>query len=227
MPTEFYLCSHKTVAPTFKFNGRLICIHNDHIACLSNYKLQNLALYYMYHPKITSQIHFVITLYIFISTCCIKKAILVNTIMCNRKAQVLLLTRNAHFCIVQYQWNIYQNRQLHRILFCFCSFRFVQGQTWDDGCSYKCRCDDASRGVYTCNERYVLEFFSNVEVIRGPTYIVVVLLKSISLTLMLSIFRWRQYVSRMHSLNWLMVAIHFLQALNLPSQEVACAQGNR
>ena len=71
------------------------------------------------------------------------------------------------------------------------TFRFVQGQTWDDGCSYKCRCDDASRGVYTCNERYVLQLFSNLEVIRVSVTIVVVLLKSIRQTLMLSIFRWR------------------------------------
>lgn len=31
--------------------------------------------------------------------------------------------------------------------------KYSQGQTWDDGCQYKCRCDDADKGLYTCNER--------------------------------------------------------------------------
>ncbi|XP_060081054.1 uncharacterized protein LOC132560404 [Ylistrum balloti] len=30
---------------------------------------------------------------------------------------------------------------------------YIQGQTWEDGCNYKCRCDDSSRGIYTCLER--------------------------------------------------------------------------
>uniref|UniRef100_K1RM88 Uncharacterized protein n=1 Tax=Magallana gigas TaxID=29159 RepID=K1RM88_MAGGI len=30
---------------------------------------------------------------------------------------------------------------------------YLQGQTWEDGCSYKCRCDDSSHGIYTCNQR--------------------------------------------------------------------------
>lgn len=33
--------------------------------------------------------------------------------------------------------------------------QYNQGQTWADGCFLNCRCDDASRGVYTCSERYV------------------------------------------------------------------------
>ncbi|XP_060570089.1 uncharacterized protein LOC132728460 isoform X2 [Ruditapes philippinarum] len=31
--------------------------------------------------------------------------------------------------------------------------KYSQGQTWNDGCQYKCRCDDASRGLYVCNDR--------------------------------------------------------------------------
>ncbi|XP_078338507.1 uncharacterized protein LOC111134355 isoform X1 [Crassostrea virginica] len=31
--------------------------------------------------------------------------------------------------------------------------QYLQGQTWEDGCNYKCRCDDSSRGIYTCNQR--------------------------------------------------------------------------
>ena len=30
---------------------------------------------------------------------------------------------------------------------------YVQGQTWDDGCTFRCRCDDASKGLYICNDR--------------------------------------------------------------------------
>ncbi|CAG2252385.1 unnamed protein product [Mytilus edulis] len=30
---------------------------------------------------------------------------------------------------------------------------YLQGQEWEDGCSFKCRCDDSSRGIYTCNQR--------------------------------------------------------------------------
>ncbi|XP_076111945.1 uncharacterized protein LOC143080130 isoform X2 [Mytilus galloprovincialis] len=38
----------------------------------------------------------------------------------------------------------------------FCVYkgvRYLQGQEWEDGCSFKCRCDDSSRGIYTCNQR--------------------------------------------------------------------------
>ena len=28
-----------------------------------------------------------------------------------------------------------------------------QGQTWDDGCDYKCTCVDASIGQYRCTDR--------------------------------------------------------------------------
>ncbi|XP_076113274.1 uncharacterized protein LOC143080959 isoform X2 [Mytilus galloprovincialis] len=38
----------------------------------------------------------------------------------------------------------------------YCSYRgakYIQSQTWVDGCTYRCRCDDSSRGVYTCSER--------------------------------------------------------------------------
>ncbi|OWF53570.1 Cartilage matrix protein [Mizuhopecten yessoensis] len=44
------------------------------------------------------------------------------------------LAPNAQYCV-------YENAQ------------YVQGQTWEVGCEYRCRCDDASRGVYVCNER--------------------------------------------------------------------------
>nr|XP_034304872.1 putative epidermal cell surface receptor [Crassostrea gigas] len=39
------------------------------------------------------------------------------------------------------QYCVYKNAQ------------YLQGQTWEDGCSYKCRCDDSSHGIYTCNQR--------------------------------------------------------------------------
>ena len=32
---------------------------------------------------------------------------------------------------------------------------YNQGQTWDDGCRLKCRCEDAERGLYVCDDRYV------------------------------------------------------------------------
>ena len=31
--------------------------------------------------------------------------------------------------------------------------QYSQGQTWNDGCQYKCRCDDSSKGLYICNDR--------------------------------------------------------------------------
>ena len=35
--------------------------------------------------------------------------------------------------------------------------QYSQGQTWDDGCSYECTCDDAAHGRYSCYNKYVLE----------------------------------------------------------------------
>ncbi|XP_052816208.1 uncharacterized protein LOC128242861 isoform X2 [Mya arenaria] len=38
----------------------------------------------------------------------------------------------------------------------FCLYKGVtynQGETWEDGCDYKCRCDNSDLGLYTCNER--------------------------------------------------------------------------
>lgn len=38
----------------------------------------------------------------------------------------------------------------------FCVYKGVtysQGQTWDDGCQKKCRCDDADMNIYTCFDR--------------------------------------------------------------------------
>ncbi|XP_052233684.1 uncharacterized protein LOC127846468 isoform X4 [Dreissena polymorpha] len=38
----------------------------------------------------------------------------------------------------------------------YCVYKGVnynQGETWEDGCQYKCRCDDSDKGLYTCNER--------------------------------------------------------------------------
>ena len=32
--------------------------------------------------------------------------------------------------------------------------QYNQGETWEDGCQYKCRCDDADKGLYVCSERY-------------------------------------------------------------------------
>lgn len=33
--------------------------------------------------------------------------------------------------------------------------QYNQGQTWDDGCSRRCRCEDAVKGLYVCEDRYV------------------------------------------------------------------------
>ena len=41
--------------------------------------------------------------------------------------------------------------------------RYLQDQQWEDGCNYKCRCDDSSRGIYTCNQRYVYFFYCSIE----------------------------------------------------------------
>ena len=30
---------------------------------------------------------------------------------------------------------------------------YQQGETFDDGCEYKCTCTDASKGLYTCQQR--------------------------------------------------------------------------
>ena len=30
---------------------------------------------------------------------------------------------------------------------------YTQGQTWDDGCEKKCRCEDVQNGYYTCAQR--------------------------------------------------------------------------
>lgn len=35
---------------------------------------------------------------------------------------------------------------------------YQQGQTFDDGCDYKCTCTDAARGFYTCQEKYVFTY---------------------------------------------------------------------
>ena len=38
----------------------------------------------------------------------------------------------------------------------YCLYRgvkYYQGQTWDDGCDKRCRCDDATKGYYTCDDR--------------------------------------------------------------------------
>lgn len=32
---------------------------------------------------------------------------------------------------------------------------YTQGQAWDDGCDYRCRCEDVMKGYYTCNQRSV------------------------------------------------------------------------
>ena len=32
---------------------------------------------------------------------------------------------------------------------------YTQGQTWDDGCSKKCRCEDVNTGYYSCAQRFV------------------------------------------------------------------------
>lgn len=33
--------------------------------------------------------------------------------------------------------------------------QYTQGQRWDDGCTYKCECIDASAGKYKCTKRYM------------------------------------------------------------------------
>ncbi|WAR12949.1 SAS-like protein [Mya arenaria] len=35
---------------------------------------------------------------------------------------------------------------------------YTQGQTWDDGCSYECTCDDASAGRYSCYNKCPIYF---------------------------------------------------------------------
>ena len=30
--------------------------------------------------------------------------------------------------------------------------QYAQGQTWRDGCTYDCSCDDADQGKYTCTD---------------------------------------------------------------------------
>ena len=38
----------------------------------------------------------------------------------------------------------------------FCVYNgapFFKGQTWDDGCTKKCRCDDADNNIITCFDR--------------------------------------------------------------------------
>ena len=47
--------------------------------------------------------------------------------------------------------------------------QYSQGQQWTDGCQYKCRCDDASRGLYVCNERYSY-FYNHVNSTVQPPY---------------------------------------------------------
>ena len=32
--------------------------------------------------------------------------------------------------------------------------QYSQGQTWSDGCQLRCRCDDSSKGLYVCSDRY-------------------------------------------------------------------------
>jgi len=56
------------------------------------------------------------------------------------------------------QWFIWSLK--HVFCLCIsevCEFKgeqYSQGQQWFDGCDYKCVCDDAESGYYTCSQRY-------------------------------------------------------------------------
>lgn len=46
------------------------------------------------------------------------------------------------------------------VLVAFCVYKgvaYTQGQTWQDGCSTTCRCDDADNNIYNCFDRYISE----------------------------------------------------------------------
>lgn len=50
------------------------------------------------------------------------------------------------------------NKLLWLFLIDFCVYngkQYQQGQSWYDGCSYKCTCEDAEKGVYRCLSRSV------------------------------------------------------------------------
>lgn len=60
-------------------------------------------------------------------------------------------------------WEIWiENNMIHQLLWIFlidfCVYngkQYQQGQSWYDGCSYKCTCEDAEKGVYRCLSRSV------------------------------------------------------------------------
>lgn len=61
-------------------------------------------------------------------------------------------------------WNCMSidNNTIHQLLWIFlidfCVYngkQYQQGQSWYDGCSYKCTCEDAEKGVYRCLSRSV------------------------------------------------------------------------
>jgi len=45
---------------------------------------------------------------------------------------------------------------------------YQQGQTWDDGCEFKCTCADATQGRYTCNQKCVQWNLPNVCTLEPP-----------------------------------------------------------
>lgn len=57
------------------------------------------------------------------------------------------------FCVNEVlQFNLYNKPFLIE----YCEYKGVQynqGQTWQDGCDYTCRCDNVEKGLYTCNQR--------------------------------------------------------------------------
>ena len=57
---------------------------------------------------------------------------------------------------IQYSYLQFTNTYILFTSVAFCVYYGVlykQGQTWDQGCQKKCRCDDATNNYYTCFDR--------------------------------------------------------------------------
>lgn len=39
---------------------------------------------------------------------------------------------------------------------------YIQDQIWNDECKYTCECQDASTGLYRCNERWVIVYYVHI-----------------------------------------------------------------
>ncbi|XP_053376973.1 uncharacterized protein LOC123528762 [Mercenaria mercenaria] len=65
----------------------------------------------------------------------------VPTPMPSGQTPVTPSTINGSYPVPHYKYCVYKQVQ------------YNQGQTWNDGCDYTCRCDDAVKGLYTCSQR--------------------------------------------------------------------------